>query len=96
MKKSIVARMAVTMVVIVSSMVASCHINKEAAQERERREVLELVNQECTDRLSEREGDAAVSACESAMDKAIAVYGPGYAPVWHKGDDFWTFAPAGK
>lgn len=96
MKKSIVVRMAVVMVVIMGAVAASCHIDKESAQEREQQEVLELVNQECTDRLSVREGDAAVVACESAMDEAIAVYGPGYAPVWHKGDDFWTFAPAGK
>lgn len=94
--RGIVARVAVTLLVMAGSLLAACHIDKESTQERERREVLELVNQECTDRLSKREGDDAVYACDMAADKAMKVYGPEYTMKWHEREDYWTFVPVGQ
>lgn len=83
----VVARVVVTLAVMAGALVAGCQVDKESEEGK----ILNRINQECTDRLSDKEGDAAVYACDAAVDDAYKKFGDDFQMKWHEDRDVWTF-----
>lgn len=85
MRRSVMVRVVLTLAVMSGALVAGCHVE-------ERNRSLDRINRECTERLSDKEGDAAASACEAALDAAYEKFGKELEVTWHEEQDVWTFA----